>query len=401
MDAARSLDRRILSVVQAGNCSGCGACCLLDAGLAMSPSGDGFVRPAPTGAPRAPLPNATRLFDRACPGRQVRAGEGAGVRHPTLGSVLGAWQAWAADPEFRHRGSSGGVLSALNAWLVTTGEATRVTAAAKDGADPRRTTVRVVRDREGASATAGSRYAPVGCAAAAPLGDRGAVFVGKPCEASAVRALGDGLSTPMPLVLSFFCAGTPSQTATDGLVHELSAGEAVNDLWYRGRGWPGRFTVTLESGRTPSVTYDQSWGERLGPSMQWRCKICPDGVGESADIVAADFWDADESGYPVFTEQDGVSALLARTPRGLDVVRRAIKAGVIVAGPLELDDLARVQPFQVTRRSTLAARLLGTRLAGRAVPRYRGFGLWRLALRDPGRAVRVALGSFRRVRGSR
>lgn len=51
-------------------------------------------------------------------------------------------------------------------------------------------------------------------------------------------------------------------------------------------------------------------GDRLGRTMQWRGKICPDGVGGTAELAAFDYWDVDEGGYPVFDENDGRNGLL-------------------------------------------------------------------------------------------
>lgn len=56
--------------------------------------------------------------------------------------------------------------------------------------------------------------------------------------ASVVRALAAEGVVAEPIILSFFCAGTPSQLATDALATELIRDQPVADLWYRGRGWP-------------------------------------------------------------------------------------------------------------------------------------------------------------------
>ncbi len=393
-----ALDRAVRQVVADGLCSGCGACTLLDAGLTMQPSTAGFLRPVRTG-PAASGPADVRTFDRTCPGRTVRAQRTPGSRrHDVLGPVAGCWEAWATDPELRRQGSSGGVLSALQAWLVETGQVVASTAAAA-AREPRTTVAVTITTRQEALAAAGSRYAPVAVCAQTSALEPGTSTVGKPCEVAALRAL-VGHGEQSPLLLSFFCAGTPSAHATGQVLAQLGvdADEPLTELWYRGHGWPGRFTARTRSGREVSTSYEESWGSTLGRAVQWRCKICPDGIGESADITAGDLWHADEHGYPVFTESDGVSALVARTPRGLDVVRRAIAAGVIGARPVDPDTVAGVQPLQRARRQTLAGRLAGARLAGARVPRFRGFGLLRLALADLHASVRTARGTFRRVR---
>lgn len=399
-----ALDTEVAKVLAAGTCSGCGACCRIDDGLTMRLDAEGYLRPvraAGAAAPRAEADAAAaRRFRAVCPGVRVDAPESDVPRHPTLGPVLRAWRAWAADDRVRWSGSSGGVLTALAGWLAETDGVAPVTGCAADAAEPRRTVSVTITTREEALAAAGSRYAPVAAAAGPGAEAASGAFVGKPCEASAVRGLARTSGRPAPLVLSFFCAGTPSQHATDAVLESLGAPRDADlvRLRYRGEGWPGSFTAQDAAGRSWSTSYDESWGAHLGKAVQWRCKICPDGVGESSDITAGDLWRTDERGYPTFAEGDGTSALLARTPRGLDAVLRAIEAGVIVAEPVDLDEVAAVQPLQRNRRATLAGRLLGARLAGRRVPRYRGFGLVRLALAQPRAAVRAGRGTYRRLR---
>jgi len=398
----RTLDRAIDRVVRSGNCSGCGACTLLDSGLEMRLDEQGYNRPVRV-SPTTAGDRAVARFELCCPGVTVSAQNPPGAtRHPTMGPVVQAFEAWATDDGIRFEGSSGGVLTALASWLADTGEAARVIGAAGDPAEPRRTVSVQLTTKEAARPLAGSRYAPVSNAAQPGSLLPDTAFIGKPCEVSALRAL----QTPgekTPLLLSFYCAGTPSQHATDSLAEVLGvpATERIGRLWYRGHGWPGRFTVTRGDDSTVSASYGESWGNALGPTVQWRCKLCADGVGESSDITAADLWRADDRGYPDFAEGAGVSALIARTARGLDVVRRAVAAGVIEATPIEIGALAAVQPLHRERRSTLAGRLLGTVLAGGAVPRYRGFGLLALALPLLRENWRTARGSYRRRRALR
>ncbi|MFP7760255.1 Coenzyme F420 hydrogenase/dehydrogenase, beta subunit C-terminal domain [Marisediminicola sp. LYQ85] len=323
--------------------------------------------------------------------------------HPTMGPYLGVWRSWATDPEVRWAGSSGGVLTALSAWLIDSGRAARSTGA-RSAANPRRSVPVTITTKRDALAAAGSRYTPVAGLANADVLRSDTAVTCKPCEASALSTLAPLLSTDgseTPIILSFFCAGTPSAHATDALLAELDVSpvDAVDELWYRGRGWPGRFTAASR-GRTVSADYDTSWGKTLGPTTQWRCKVCPDGVGESADVVAADYWRVDSRGYPEFTDGDGDGALIARTPRGLAIIEAAVDAGVIHVEPVPMATLAAVQPLQDKRRRLLAARTLGSLLAGRAVPRYRGFGLISLSVAQPRRALEAARGTFRRVRRS-
>jgi coenzyme F420 hydrogenase subunit beta len=184
-------------------------------------------------------------------------------------------------------------------------------------------------------------------------------------------------------MLSFFCAGTPSQHATDRLAQTLGTEvDEVAELRYRGNGWPGNFAVTDRAGNTASLSYDESWGRHLGRALQWRCKLCPDGVGEDADIAVGDYWDADENGYPLFENQQGRSVAIARTRRGHQLLMDAAAAGAINLRAAKLRTVAGIQPLQVQRRSTLLGRLAGRLLAGKRIPYYSGYGLSRLASRN-------------------
>ncbi|WP_460798520.1 Coenzyme F420 hydrogenase/dehydrogenase, beta subunit C-terminal domain [Microbacterium sp. GXF0217] len=391
-----SIRRLIDDVVDRDACSGCGLCTHLDLGVQMEYDGNGYLRPRPVDAPNE-IDQAERLFRRACPGMTVRASspEG-GRRDKILGDYLEAWEAWSVDTELRFAGSSGGALTAIHSWLLASGRASEIIGGAKDNAAPRRSVPVQIMSREQAIAAAGSRYAPL-ATLSHPNALTASAVTAKPCEASALRAVSatDGSA---PLILSFFCAGTPSQHATDTLLASLGVEPdvAVEDLWYRGRGWPGRFTA-IAADKTVDAEYESSWGSTLGPTTQWRCKVCVDGVGGAADIVSADSWATDERGYPQFLEAEGVSALIARTPRGRATILEAIAEGVIAVRPLDMRRLADAQPLQTNRRRFLLARLLGSCLAGRRPPRYRGFGLMALGLRHPRTFIRVLRGTRRRV----
>ena len=397
------LDAAIRRVVERNACIGCGLCTRLDPSLALELDADGFLRPHRTGTGGSVAEGAARMFEQSCPGCRVDAVRPSGSRrHPTMGSYFGVWEAWASDETVRYHGSSGGALTALHGWLLESGRASRIASASVDS-EPRRTVPVTITTKEAALAAAGSRYAPVGVLSNHEVWSSDAITA-KPCEISAIRATGTSARSSgaeHAILLSFFCAGTPSQAATDDLLARLgvSADEPIDELWYRGRGWPGRFTVRTTKAEG-SLSYDESWGEVLGPATHWRCKVCADGVGESADVVAADLWRVDERGYPVFTEGPGSSALIARTERGLEAVRDAVAAGAIVLRSIQMSELANTQPLQRNRRISLFGRLLGSRLAGVAGPHYRGFRLWVLALAHPRLNLRAARGTYVRLRRS-
>jgi coenzyme F420 hydrogenase subunit beta len=250
---------------------------------------------------------------------------------------------------------------------------------------------------------AGSRYAPspvlAGLSEALARHERIAV-VGKPCDIAALRGhvqREPSLAGRIPWMLSFFCAGVPSIAGTEILVRRLGLDPAaLTRLRYRGRGWPGRMTAEAADGTSASMSYAESWGGELHRHLQFRCKICPDGTGEHADIVAADAW-LTRDGYPDFEERDGISAVLGRTERGAALLKEAVAAGAIELGPLAASELMAMQPYQVRRKRVLVGRLAALRLLGQRAPRYRRLRLWRNALRGGRALVRDFAGTGLRV----
>jgi coenzyme F420 hydrogenase subunit beta len=374
----------------------------------MELSDEGFLRP--TLSPEAsPVDSArsrldAKSFESMCPGVRLRAPSPESARHHKIfGAYFSAWEAVAVDPVVRHSGSSGGVLTALTTWLVETGQVETMTGVAASNQSPRSTVPVTIMTREQALAAAGSRYAPVATLSNWP-NESGSGLVGKPCEVSAAAQhhAASNSAEEMPIMLSFFCAGTPSQKATDQLIELLGMDvESVADVRYRGEGWPGRFKVTSAAGASASLSYQESWGKHLGRQLQWRCKICVDGTGAHADISVGDLWESDASGYPVFLDSGGNSVAIARTARGHALLQAASAAGIIAASEIDLDRAASIQPLQVQRRSTMVGRLTGRSLAGKSIPRYRGYGLVRVALSDVRGNVKGFIGTFLRTIGWR
>ncbi|WP_082521223.1 Coenzyme F420 hydrogenase/dehydrogenase, beta subunit C-terminal domain [Rhodococcus sp. Leaf278] len=400
-----------MQVLRNDNCSGCGGCALVSDRITIGLAEDSYMRPAL--AARGPTETRAKSkieadrFKAMCPGIRVSAP----TKHPnqhsddTFGSYSSAWVGWAMDPEIRLAGSSAGVITAFTNWLVETKRVDAVVASQEDPNNPRITVPLKILSRDDAMKAAGSRYAPVAnLPMVAPSDFARHALVGKPCEATALTQLSNALSIPeenRPITVSFFCAGTPRQSATDGLADLLDASsDQIKSLRYRGDGWPGTFKITLKTGEFRTMSYDESWGTHLGRTVQWRCKLCVDGTGGHADIAVGDYWEVDSKGYPAFENADGRSVVIARTPRGEELLAEATRDGALSLSPLDLKLVAAVQPLQVDRKFTLAARLLGRTLAGKRTPRYSGYGLARLSLTTKS-SLKAAAGTFVRTRQGR
>jgi len=379
--------RSLQDVVDADLCAGCGICEAISghSRVEMRLNSEGFYRPLT----HWPVDDsAWREIRQVCPGVALRQDRNLDTRANEIlwGPVQYTAVGHATDEEMRWRASSGGVLSAILVYLLESGRANCVLHIGVCGSDPFIPSACLSRTRKDVIERSGSRYVPT-----APLvnlvdllnKDRAKfAFVGKPCDIAALRSymnLHPEARSRIVALLSFFCAGVPSIFATYDLVQKLGLQkERVSKFRYRGFGWPGRATAIDLDGQEYSMSYNDSWGKILGKQLQLRCKICPDGIGEFADLVCGDAWHT-KDGYPDFEERPGRSLILCRTAKGADLLQAAHDAGYVHTEPLNISKLGEIQPYQKKRRQAIAVRLLALRLMHRPVPTYQGFNLWRNA----------------------
>lgn len=380
--------RDVEAIKGAGLCLGCGLCAGVgdSAAIVMEDSPAGYRRPFE----RAAVPAAqARLVDAICPGLNIvhRDNDEEAPYHSSWGSVLESRLGWSTDNRLRRQASSGGALSSILVYLIETGAVDYVLQAAVSDASPLRNALTISTDREDIFQSAGSRYAP-----SSPLEDIAKrleapgrfVFVGKPCDVAGLRALGrhdPRVAEKVPYMLAFMCAGVPSYRGTDAVLKAMGIEDpaAVVGFRYRGDGWPGYATATLPDGTTRTMDYNSSWGGILNRHLQFRCKICPDGTGEFADITFADGWLCDERGYPLFEEHDGRSLVLTRTRKGEALLQEAVKRGDMAIEPLTIDSIRHMQPFQTKRKGFVYSRVAAMLTVGLAPPRFRNLRLGSMA----------------------
>lgn len=369
---------RLQEVLESDLCSGCGMCAAVlgPERARMALSGPGYLRPRLSGAP---TPEEDALIADICPGSQVELPAGPTPGRPEWGPMRLVAVGHAVDPGLRHSASSGGALSAALEHLLASGQARYVLQVAASEDVPWLN--RVVRSGavEDVRLASGSRYAP-----SAPLEllisclEQGEPFVvvGKPCDISALRAYArhdPRVDRLVPAMVAFMCGGVPSAHGVRLLVEKMGADpEEVVAFRFRGEGWPGRAKALTASGGSHAMSYNESWGGVLSKHVQLRCKICADGVGMSADVVCADAWYGDASGYPSFEEQEGRSLVVGRTPKGAALIEAAAAAGRLAIEPLDAREIDRMQPYQLRRIRLTLSRLLAMRLAGRRATRYHG-----------------------------
>lgn len=271
--------------------------------------------------------------------------------------------AWAADPQVRFRSATGGVLTALGMYLVDSGQVHHVVHVGADPQAPMRSVAVSSASSADVAARAGSRYGPT-----SPLADfhrhldRGNPFavIAKPCDLGAVHRLAavDPRVDELCIArLAMVCGGSSRLTKSQALLAEFGVEESeLSTFRYRGYGNPGLTVVETLDGRSFDKTYLELWEDEASWQIETRCKLCPDALGEAADVAAADAW---PGGVPI-GEDEGFNVVVARSVVGDKLIADAVAAGYLVVdaavSPREFDDL---QPHQVRKKHALAARYRG------------------------------------------
>jgi len=396
-----------LDAVERGQlCAGCGLCAgISDGAVAMGTFPPGYSRPAQT---RTLTDAQEATIAKACPGLVINDWAQPTTdasSHSAWGPYLSCLTGYATDPDVRYKGSSGGAVSALAIHALKIGLAKNVLHVFQDPQHPTRNVMQTSSSAAEVIAGSGSRYA-----ASSPLEDVEqhlssgvpTVFIGKPCDVSALRSLAlldKRVDRVFPVMLSFFCGGIPSHSGADRIVEDMGLDPArLKNFRYRGEGWPGLTVAEQRNGAKATMLYEKSWGDFLSKQVQFRCKICPDAVGGTADIACADAWYGGETGYPQFAEQDGRSLIMVRTARGQELLEDAVNSKALRTETLPIGEIDLMQPAQARRKRQVAARVLAAKVAGKPTPKMDGLDLSKAVKEEsPIALAREFLGTLRRI----
>lgn len=292
-----------------------------------------------------------------------------------IGNALEIWEGYSTDEEIRFNASSGGIATALAMYCIDFGLAEGVLQTKADLEKPFLNKIVYSQDVRSVKSCSGSRYSPSSPCARLSLIEKSngkSVFIGKPCDVSSLRnaqKLKPELSDKIALTIGIFCAGTPSTKATLELIekHGLNADE-LEELRYRGNGWPGTFFSRSKSKLPIELPYIQSWSfiQKYRPL---RCYLCADGTSETADLSCGDAW------YLRDVDKKGVSLIIIRNEKGRKIFHEAIDKGYIYAYPSQVNNVIISQQSLFGRQKEQWGRFAVYKLCGIPVPKYIGWSL--------------------------
>jgi coenzyme F420 hydrogenase subunit beta len=357
-------------IVNNGLCIGCGICQSITGkdNIEISMSSKGRLKPKEI---KKINPETFDKILNVCPGVIV---EGLPKKHVDdkakhdliWGYYLSLCYAWSTDNKIRFESSTGGLLNGLSLYLLESKKVKFISHTVADPEKPMRSISKFSYNKEDLlNSESRSRYGP-----ASPLDkfhealnlNQPFVFVGKPCDISAIRQLSKTdkrVNQLCKYLLTLVCGGFAEFTKSQDFIESFKVKEDELSIFrYRGFGNPGRMYIKTKDGREHDREYNSFWGEESTWRVPFRCKICPDAIGDSSDIVALDTWKA---GSPK-GEDEGFNAAIVRTKNGLVLLNETAKAGYIKIGDeLKIEDINDFQPHQVNKKKAVYARHAGMR----------------------------------------
>ena len=369
-----SVINSLSDITENGLCIGCGICQSIagNENISISMTEKGRLEPKEN----KPLNN--EIFDKikkTCPGVIVEGLPKEVIDNKSKydlvwGYYLSLFYAWSTDKDIRFKSSTGGLLNGLSLYLLETNKVKFILHTGTDPKKPMRSVSRYSYNKqELLNSGSCSRYGP-----SSPLDKFNEAlnkkepfaFVGKPCDISAIRQLSKidrRVNELCKYLLTLVCGGFGEFTKSQDFIDSFNVKEEELSIFrYRGYGNPGKMYIKTNSGEEHDKEYNSFWGEESTWRVPFRCKICPDAIGDSSDLAALDTW---PGGSPV-GEDEGYNAAIIRTKKGYDLVHDARHAGYIKIGnDLKIEDINDFQPHQVSKKKAVYARHQGMKNVNR------------------------------------
>jgi coenzyme F420 hydrogenase subunit beta len=278
----------------------------------------------------------------------------------------------ATDGRVTERASSGGVMTAIGAYLLTTStvDAVIATGYRYDPIGPRPVSLPMcsLEDLLGAQ---GSKYCPTSpnqLIARCRSAETPHLFIGTPCQVASLRvsiAQDPRLSDVFPLTMANFCGGLRSTHFMDALLRRYSIpASQVHSFQFRDSR-TGGLRIEDKAGHVVSQSYPE-YARGIRVAKLKRCLLCIDATAQLADFACGDAW------IPRYQNRPHAwSIVLARSERAVKVLMGMQQSGLLDIEPVSATEVIESQRSNLTSKITRQRkRMKLLSLLGATLPRW-------------------------------
>jgi coenzyme F420 hydrogenase subunit beta len=337
------------ALLETNLCSGCGACyaiCPHDA-INMKISLDGSYKPFIDFSKC----NDCGLCERACPSSPANQK----IMIDGLRSFIRCYISYSTDAIIRWKASSGGLVTTILLSLLEEGAISGAVVVKDDPRNPLKPLMTFVKSEEEIREAMGSKYCPVRPFFKVKdlVREPGKIaVVGLPCHIWAFKKLEevDGrLRSKNFIHLGLFCGKRPNFYAVTYFLRKIAGVNErnVTRISYRGKGWPGKITVSTKQGKSSSFELSEWTHFAYYPHfIPIRCVLCYDITNQQADISLGDAWG-------LAHDNIGTSVIITRTPIGESVIQHLYDIGRLILREVKPEQISQGQGLEDQVKNSL------------------------------------------------
>ena len=246
----------------------------------------------------------------------------------------------ANEKKYRSQGASGGVMSALSAWMLEKGIIEK-SISLNSKKSPVVPEIVINTSAKDVAESSGSKYVatPI-CSDIKQFDSKSSITV-LPCQSIAMKKM----RKTQGYIFGVFCSGAQTKDLMEYVSQKEGIKlEDIKEINYRAGDWPGNISIHTNE-RDITIPYRRSYYTAAANSGYFTiqgCALCPDYFNENADISFGDPWGISHGSDMAL----GKTLMIVRTQKGVELLQKAQEEGIIT-----LDKVTKQEVLNGHRKS--------------------------------------------------
>ncbi len=274
------------------------------------------------------------------------------LKESGLEHIHSCYLAWSSDPKIQYLSSSGGFCKSMLSFLINTNEIDEAIIA-RNGSEKSPLSGQFLSTSDTEILTSPSTNSVYTRVNPIPLvkqleEDKQYAMTALGCHLRSVRNLQKkGIAQNVKIVIGLLCSHSMKIDQVKSSLASLDIDEAsVKGIEFRGKGWPGSFTIHLRDGSEKSVPFRHCWADFKDPNiLEPACRLCYE-IPRSADFIVCDPW-----AILIKRERMGKTLVLCMSKRADDIIRHAKELGYLKLSKRPIIDFLASQMYLIQEKT--------------------------------------------------